>query len=892
MSHDQGPGVSMFQGAENLSLEINGKSPEEEEDIEDENRRKEELHDLLKSAFDDLNTDDDSSVANSSHYSGVSHPHETGTECENIQPSISPCEVDYNKVIEFEPNHNHSSRTNDISNNNSHYCSNTSVESVNPVNSTSHLESHNASIVSSSSDITTVSRNNKKSKQNAKQQQKLLQQQQQRSQQSHQQQQHDVQPSNHTPKQSHPHPNISPGAQHHRPSVPNTTGDCTTQAVSPAGRGTVASPGGDQGNYGVKFKHLEKQYEARVREIEELRQYIREMDTKFASEKVKMEKILFDELSDKVQLCEQMKFSEEEKKRVQKLEREIQELRENVNNLVKIKENTNKELAVSKITIYDLQQKIQLLEQKKNVSKSMKSYERIIEQLKCDYEKQEKYYQSVQNKVLSEFDRLKGELEKIRTEKDKMATEINRSVDFIRTKLLDDPNFDMSKLKELENAEVTDEENCGFSVIRTLQQFLRMKQCDIIKSLKTVNNNRSLSGNVTENNGDSKDPCDKPCEHPLTLGEACSTASKEDFIIKPDEKRLNEIVDKAAKFSGMTREQLFETTLSYAAQSSQQNNGSPEGTGANLSTASNAAGGKSGSPPTKSSESPSSGGKSLPPKSNEPSSLKATSPTPTTAPKESSAKNNNLAELNSILLDRLKKREAQLKSMTLECLNLSEVHFDSMKDVMNDFVRYHFAESLRIVSKPPKNASSKTIENLIETERRKDDLLKEFLDNFRNFIQEKKKEKLTQIQAIQQDAAAMSPNTGADPLAVVSGQQQDPAANPDAGAEEDEQLLFDLKKMKNNFVNEINYVREELLNLGKENETLRNKCEEYEIKNKTVMEELKTLKSQMSDGGGEGGGDGVPNSSSNKKKGKGVKQNSNKTNATQTVPEENAADLS
>lgn len=60
-------------------------------------------------------------------------------------------------------------------------------------------------------------------------------------------------------------------------------------------------------------------------------------------------------------------------------------------------------------------------------------------------------------------------------------------------------------------------------------------------------------------------------------------------------------------------------------------------------------------------------------------------------------KNNNLAELNSILLDRLKKRESQLKSMTVECLSMSEVHFDSMKAVMNDFVRYHFAESLRNV---------------------------------------------------------------------------------------------------------------------------------------------------------------------------------------------------
>uniref|UniRef100_A0A8D8R3K0 Uncharacterized protein n=1 Tax=Cacopsylla melanoneura TaxID=428564 RepID=A0A8D8R3K0_9HEMI len=722
------------------------------------------------------------------------------------------------------------------------------------------------------------------------QQQQLQQQQlllQQRSHQTHhqQQQQQDL---HHPPKQTQPHPNISPGAQRqHRPSVPNTTVDCTPQAlVSPGGKGnaigtTVASPGGEQANYTAKFKQLEKQYEARVREIEELRQYIRDMDSKFDSEKVKMEKILFDELSDKVQLCERMKFSEDEKKRVQTLEREIQELRGNVNNLVKIKENTNKELDVSKITIYDLQQKIQLLEQKKNVSKSMKSYERIIEQLKCDYEKQEKYYQSVQNKVLSEFDRLKGELEKIRTEKDKMATEINRSVDFIRTKLLDDPNFDMSKLKELENAEVTDEENCGFSVIRTLQQFLRMKQCDIIKSLKTVNNRSPGGTGASESNADSNRQTDSntPASKPLTLGEACST--KGDFIIQADEKTLSDIVDKAAKFSGMTREQLIESTLSHAAQTNASPTPKPDSSPV----------GKS-SPPPKSNESPGNGGKSSSPPTGgnggEPSSAAVVKAAPPA--KESSAKNNNLAELNSILLDRLKKRESQLKSMTLECLNLSEVHFDSMKDVMNDFVRFHFAESLRIVSKPPKNASSKTIETLIETERRKDDLLKEFLDNFRNFIQEKKKEKLTQIQSIQQDAAAMSSNTGSDP---VSTQQQESAANPDAGAEEDEQLLFDLKKMKNNFVNEINYVREELLNLGKENETLRNKCEEYEIRNKTVIEELKTLKSQMSDQQQNGGGDGVTNSSHSKKKGKGSNKNSNKTsstNATQTVPEENAAD--
>lgn len=42
----------------------------------------------------------------------------SGTACENIQPSISPCEVDYNKVIEFE------SRPDE-----SHYCLNRGADS-------------------------------------------------------------------------------------------------------------------------------------------------------------------------------------------------------------------------------------------------------------------------------------------------------------------------------------------------------------------------------------------------------------------------------------------------------------------------------------------------------------------------------------------------------------------------------------------------------------------------------------------------------------------------------------------------------------------------------------------------------------------------------------------
>ncbi|XP_026679338.1 general transcriptional corepressor trfA-like [Diaphorina citri] len=469
MSRDQGPGVSLFQGAENLSLEINGKSPEEEEDIEDENRRKEELHDLLKSAFDDLNTDDDSSVANNSHYSGASHPHETGTECENIQPSISPCEVDYNKVIEFEPNH----RPDDTgcSGDLDHrlYCRDTSRSEPHQVSSTSHQDKshssscHNISNVSSSQDfhpMTATPVGRKKAKQNAKQKNQQHQQnnlnnnqcQQQNNQQQnqphqllnnqhrhqndkHHNQQHLLNDHQQLNNHQHRHDQQHNGQQHYEISPGDGVGAVTALPDS-------GSP--QQQNYVHKFKQLEKQYEKRVREIEELRHYIQQMDAKFDAEKVQMEKLLLAELSDKVKLNSELKCSEEEKQRVQVLEREIQELRDNVNNLVKIKENTNKELDLSKITIYDLQQKISLLEQKKNVSKSMKSYERIIEQLKCDYEKQEKHYQSVQNKVLSEFERLKGEAFEPDPEEDeqllfdlkKMKNSFVNEINYVREQLL------------------------------------------------------------------------------------------------------------------------------------------------------------------------------------------------------------------------------------------------------------------------------------------------------------------------------------------------------------------------------------------------------------------------------------------------------------------------
>lgn len=36
-------------------------------------------------------------------------------------------------------------------------------------------------------------------------------------------------------------------------------------------------------------------------------------------------------------------------------------------------------------------------------------------------------------------------------------------------------------------------------------------------------------------------------------------------------------------------------------------------------------------------------------------------------------------------------------------------------------------------------------------------------------------------------------------------------------------------------MNEINHVREELIKLDKENETLRNKCEDYEKRHKSVV---------------------------------------------------------
>ncbi|XP_046389996.1 centrosomal protein of 152 kDa-like isoform X2 [Ischnura elegans] len=60
----EGPGISLFQGSESLEI-ANNQEEEENEALEDERRRNDELRDLISNAFDDL-TDDDQSYADSS----------------------------------------------------------------------------------------------------------------------------------------------------------------------------------------------------------------------------------------------------------------------------------------------------------------------------------------------------------------------------------------------------------------------------------------------------------------------------------------------------------------------------------------------------------------------------------------------------------------------------------------------------------------------------------------------------------------------------------------------------------------------------------------------------------------------------------------------------------
>ncbi|XP_047537466.1 putative leucine-rich repeat-containing protein DDB_G0290503 [Vanessa atalanta] len=83
----EGPGMSLFQGA--ASIHINNSAQdrlEEQEELEDQKRRNEELQQNLDNAFDDLQVDDDNSSVNSSgnytldatRANGVHHPARTG----------------------------------------------------------------------------------------------------------------------------------------------------------------------------------------------------------------------------------------------------------------------------------------------------------------------------------------------------------------------------------------------------------------------------------------------------------------------------------------------------------------------------------------------------------------------------------------------------------------------------------------------------------------------------------------------------------------------------------------------------------------------------------------------------------------------------------------------
>ncbi|CAH1407675.1 unnamed protein product [Nezara viridula] len=92
-----GPGVSIFQGNDSIKLN-NSNQKEEEEFLEDERIRNDELRSLINKAFSDLDEDDDSSIS-SSH---CSLPCETGYN--STQNSVSGKENQYSRESSISSN--------------------------------------------------------------------------------------------------------------------------------------------------------------------------------------------------------------------------------------------------------------------------------------------------------------------------------------------------------------------------------------------------------------------------------------------------------------------------------------------------------------------------------------------------------------------------------------------------------------------------------------------------------------------------------------------------------------------------------------------------------------------------------------------------------------------
>ncbi|XP_015610581.1 centrosomal protein of 152 kDa [Cephus cinctus] len=86
----EGPGLSLFQGSESIQLNTSSRRQEEEEEQEDRKRRDKEIGALLKHALGDLEDDDDVSFINSTHSHVTCNEEHSGIMVNSLhQPSQS-----------------------------------------------------------------------------------------------------------------------------------------------------------------------------------------------------------------------------------------------------------------------------------------------------------------------------------------------------------------------------------------------------------------------------------------------------------------------------------------------------------------------------------------------------------------------------------------------------------------------------------------------------------------------------------------------------------------------------------------------------------------------------------------------------------------------------------
>ncbi|XP_020292386.1 putative leucine-rich repeat-containing protein DDB_G0290503 isoform X1 [Pseudomyrmex gracilis] len=85
---DTGPGLSLFQGSN--SIQLNTQRLEEDEEQEDKKRREEEIKNLMTTAFNDLENDDDASSIESSHDDSTRETDYTNTVVDSAMELITP----------------------------------------------------------------------------------------------------------------------------------------------------------------------------------------------------------------------------------------------------------------------------------------------------------------------------------------------------------------------------------------------------------------------------------------------------------------------------------------------------------------------------------------------------------------------------------------------------------------------------------------------------------------------------------------------------------------------------------------------------------------------------------------------------------------------------------